>query len=191
MCTTGILSDPASALISRIDSDLNGESIHISGEMSGFGRGGMKTKLRIARKVAGSGISVHIANGNREKILLDLMDPDKEVPNTWFVPGEKQTSGVKNWIAYSDSFAKATVVINQGAAKALRSEKAVSLLPVGVVSVEGDFKTGDLLKIVDEEHRLLGVGKAAFGSDKLKKEYPAGHQKPLIHYDYLYLENGK
>ncbi len=183
--------DPSSTLITRIDSDLDGDVIQVSGEMSGFGRGGMKTKLRIARKVAASGIAVHIANGNRVNILTDLMDPAREVPHTWFVPGEKQTSGVKNWIAYSDSFAKATVVINQGAVKALCSDKAVSLLPVGVVAVKGDFKSGDLLRIVDEENHLLGVGRASFGSEKLKKELPAGHQKPLIHYDYLYLENGK
>ena len=90
-----------------------------------------------------------------------------------------------------DSFAKAAVIINRGAVAALLSEKAVSLLPVGVIGVEGEFKKGDLLKIVDEDRHFLGVGKAAFGSDKLKRDIPAGHQKPLIHYDYLYLENGK
>ncbi|HNZ68085.1 MAG: glutamate 5-kinase [Prolixibacteraceae bacterium] len=184
-------SDPEAKLISQITSDPDYETIHISGEMSGFGRGGMKTKLRIARKVAASGIAVHVANGNRDNILLDIMDTATKVPNTYFVPEDKQPSGVKNWIAYSDSFAKAAVIINRGAVAALLSEKAVSLLPVGVIGVEGEFKKGDLLKIVDEDRHFLGVGKAAFGSDKLKRDIPAGHQKPLIHYDYLYLENGK
>ena len=40
-------------------------------------------------------------------------------------------------------------------------------------------------------HQTIGIGKARFGSDKLEKEQKSGHQKPLIHYDYLYLENGK
>lgn len=184
-------SDPGSKMISVVGEDLSDDEIHITGKMSGFGRGGMKTKLRIARKVASSGIPVHVANGHRRNILLDLMDKDKEVPHTYFVPVKKSSSGVKNWIAYSDSFAKAVVVINKGAVDALHSEKAVSLLPVGVVAAEGDFRTGDLLKIVDEDYQTIGIGKARFGSDKLEKEQKSGHQKPLIHYDYLYLENGK
>lgn len=184
--------DPANAgskLIPEIDCDLDDEHIHISGAMSGFGRGGMMTKLRIARKVAGSGIAVHVANGNRENILADLLNADKNVQHTYFVPGKKTASDVKNWIAFSGSFTKTQIKINNGAAAALCSEKAVSLLPVGVTAVESDFKTGDLLKIVDEEGNYLGIGKAQFGSDKLESEKIAPRQKPLIHYDYLYLEN--
>lgn len=184
-------SDPASRVISVISSDLDDEAIHISGEMSGFGRGGMKTKLRIARKSADSGIAVHVANGNRLNILADIMDTGKEVPHTYFVPGKKSVSGVKNWIAHSGSFAKAIVTVNQGAARALRSDKAVSLLPVGVVSVEGDFKSGDLLRIVDEEGQHVGLGKARFSSDRLEREKDTLHQQPLIHYDYLYINNEK
>ncbi len=183
--------DPDSKMISVISEDLSDDEIHITGSMSGFGRGGMKTKFRIARKVANSGIPVHVANGHRRNILLDIMDSEKKVPHTYFVPLKKSTSGVKNWIAYSDSFAKATIVINKGAVEALHSEKAVSLLPVGVIATEGDFRTGDLLKIVDEDHQTIGIGKAQFGSDKLVKEQSSDHQKPLVHYDYLYLENGK
>lgn len=182
--------DPDSHIIREISNDFR-EDIEVADQMSGFGRGGMMTKLRIARKVASSGIAVHIANGNRENILLDIMNPVSAVPQTYFVPGKKPVSGIKNWIAYSDSFAKATIVINQGAAAALLSDKAVSLLPVGVVRCEGSFKKDDLLKITDEKGHFLGVGKAGTSSDKLEKEKQAGKQKPLIHYDYLYLENGK
>jgi glutamate 5-kinase len=188
---TGNPGDPGSKVIAEINNDLDDSDIHISGQMSGFGRGGMMTKLRIARKVASSGIAVHVANGGRENILLDIMDPDKTVQHTYFVPEKKAVSGVKNWISYSDSFAKAVIVINRGAVDALLSDKAVSLLPVGVVTVKGEFRSGDLLKIEDETSNYIGIGKAQFGSDKLEKEKEAARQKPLIHYDYLYLENGK
>lgn len=188
---TGDPAEPGSQIINEIRGDLEESDIHVSGQMSGFGRGGMMTKLRIARKVASSGISVHVANGSRENVLVDIMNKAKTVDHTWFVPENKPVSGVKSWISYSDSFAKAVVFVNKGAANALHSEKAVSLLPIGVVAVEGDFKTGDLLKIVDEEKHYIGIGKAQFGSDKLEKEKTATRQKPLIHYDYLYLENGK
>ncbi len=162
----------------------------ISGNHSEFGRGGMLTKYRIAKKLAGDGIGVHLANGFKENVLVDLM-AGKEVPHTWFEPVPKPSSGVKKWIAYSDGFTKGSVVINRGAADALKSDKAVSLLPVGVISVTHEFKKGDLIRIVDEEGAFLGVGKAQFGSERMVFEQASVKQKALVHYDYLYLERSK
>ncbi len=184
-------STPGAQMLTEISTDLDEDSIHVSGQMSGFGRGGMMTKLRIARKVASSGIAVYVANGRRENILLDILGDKGSVACTRFVPESRGVSGVKNWISFSGSFTKAEIVINKGAVKALYSDKAVSLLPIGVVSVIGEFTTGDLLRIVDEEHRYIGIGKARFGSEKLEQQQLSERQKPLIHYDYLYLENGK
>ena len=78
---------------------------------------------------------------------------------------------------------------NPGAAKALDSDKAVSLLPVGIVKITSEFKKDDLIKIVDESGRSIGVGKASYSSAKVETEKRSEKQKPLIHYDYLYLEN--
>jgi glutamate 5-kinase len=158
---------------------------------STFGRGGMLTKLRIAQKVAGDGIGVHVANGTIENVLIDLLDNKKDFEHTWFVPHKKTSSGVKKWIGYSDDFAKGQVIINQGAFKALNSERAVSLLPVGILKIMSEFKKGDLIKIVDESGAVVGVGKAQYGSDKMKQEMGSEKQKPLVHYDYLYMENKK
>lgn len=185
---TGVPGEPGSELITEIGRDNSGRRLRVTGKKSGFGRGGMVTKLRIARKVAAGGIAVHIANGNRENILLDILDPGKKVPQTYVVPDEKPVSGVKNWIAYSESFATARITVNEGAARALASDKAVSLLPVGVTACEGSFKAGDLLNIYDEKGGFLGVGLARFGLDRLEKEKLAAREKPLIHCDYLYLE---
>ncbi len=165
--------------------------INISENHSHFGRGGMLTKYRIAKKLATSGIGVHIANGKRENILIDLLDYEKETGHTFFEPNRKTSSGVKKWIAYSDGFTKGKVVINTGARNALVSENAVSLLPVGVVGVENEFKKGDLIKIVDEKGAVIGLGKAQYGSEKLEQEKQSEKQKALVHYDYLYLENFK
>jgi glutamate 5-kinase len=176
-------------LIERIeigDEDLeNG----ISREQSGFGRGGMITKFRIARKVASDGIAVHVANGTTENVLLEILNPHKDFKHTCFVPSGKSSSGVKKWIGYSDGFAKGEVIINAGAVKVLDSEKAVSLLPVGIIKVVSEFKKGDLIKIVDESGRQIGVGKAGYGSLKIETEKLAEKQRPLVHYDYLYLGN--
>jgi len=168
--------------------DFNPENI-IGNGTSGFGRGGMQTKFRIARKVANDGIGVHIANGTKENILVDLMNKKKHPVHTYFVPEQKPPSEVKKWIAYSDSFAKSQLVINEGAARALFSSRAASLLPIGVIRVEGSFKRGDLVKIFTEQGQFVGLGKAQFNSDKLEKEKLKEKQKPVIHYDYLYLEN--
>lgn len=158
---------------------------------SGFGRGGMMTKFRVARKVANDGIDVHVANGLRDNILVDLLDPSKSVEHTHFLPHHKASSGVKKWIGYSGSFAKGKLIINEGASKALNSEKAVSLLPVGVVRLEGTFKKGDLVKIYNEADDMIGMGKAQYNSDLFEIEKKAEKQRPIIHYDYLYLESKK
>jgi glutamate 5-kinase len=160
----------------------------IMGGHSQFGRGGMLTKFRIAKKLANDGIGVHLANGFRENILTDLLTGKETVGHTWFEPAKKPASGVKKWIAYSDGFTKGRVVINKGAVAALNSDKAVSLLPVGIVKIENEFKKGDLIKIVDEAGNVLGLGKAQYGSEKVKTQSESKKQKALVHYDYLYLE---
>ncbi len=160
----------------------------ISGGQSDFGRGGMLTKFKIARKVAGDGIGVHVANGTKENVLVEMLDTEKDLKHTFFVPNTKQNSGVKKWIGYSDGFTKGEVVINSGAKNALTSAKAVSLLPVGICNVKTEFKKGDLIKIVSEKNEIIGIGKASYGSDKIENEKRSEKQKPVVHYDYLYLE---
>ncbi len=160
----------------------------ISGAHSEFGRGGMLTKLRIAKKLASDGIGVHLANGMKENILTDLLIHEQLAGHTWFEPAQKPPSGIKKWIAYSEGFEKGRVVVNKGAADALKSEKAVSLLPVGIVRIENEFKKDDLIKIVDESGNAIGLGKAQYGSDKLNTGVSAQKMKALVHYDYLYME---
>ncbi len=169
--------------IDRSNADL---SEYISTTKSNFGRGGMLTKCHIAQKTASSGISVHIANGTKENILIDLNQNAENVEHTRFVPGEKYPA-VKKWIAYSESFANAEVHINKGAFEALTSPKATSLLLAGVTHMNGDFKKGDLLKIITEDKKAIGIGRAKY--DRIKAEEHINDEKyqPLIHYDYMYL----
>lgn len=176
-------------LIRIIDFNDKEPESSITSDRSDFGRGGMLTKFRIAQKVAGDGVGVHVANGTTENILVQLMDVEKDVPHTWFVPNKKASSGVKKWIGYSNGFTKGEVVINQGAINALNSQRASSLLPVGIVKISSEFKKGDLIKILDETGKTVGVGKAGYGSDRVETEKRSEKQKPLVHYDYLYLEH--
>lgn len=178
-------------LIEKISIEENEPENAISSEHSRFGRGGMLTKFRIAKKLANAGIAVHLANGFKEDILTHILQDNETADHTYFEPSEKASSGVKKWIAYSDGFTKSRVIINDGAAQALLSAQAVSLLPVGVESVENEFKKGDLVKILDKSGNLIGLGKAQYGSDKLEEEKASKKQKALVHYDYLYLEAAK
>ena len=82
---TGHPDDPSSRLISQVapGHDL---SEYIQAEKSAFGRGGMHSKYTTAQKVQQSGIRVIIANGERENILVDLIERQAETPHTEFIP---------------------------------------------------------------------------------------------------------
>ena len=161
-------------------------SAYISTSKSNFGRGGMLTKCKIAQKTASSGISVHIANGTIQNILVDLNNNPEKVEHTHFTKGEKYPA-VKKWMAYSEAFANAQVFINQGALEALNSERATSLLLAGVTHMQGNFKKGDLLKIMSEDGKAIGIGRAKYDRTKADEHLHDNKYQPLIHYDYLYL----
>ena len=180
--------DPASRVIPEVESGKADLSAYVQAGRSSFGRGGMLTKCHIAQKVADEGILVIIANGKRPDILLDLFSDVKEVPCTRFLPAAKPVSSVKKWIAHSEGFAKGEVHINKGAEEALLAPKATSLLLVGVTQVVGDFEKDDIVRIVNEEGRLLGVGCTGYGSDEARALMGSRDRKPLVHYDYLYID---
>ena len=160
----------------------------IQTEKSGFGRGGMLTKTTIARKVADEGITVIIANGKKDNILIDILQSPDSTICTTFVPDESNVSSVKKWIAHSDGFAKGEIHISENAVKALMGKKATSLLAVGITSVNGEFEKDDIVKIFDNKDRQIGVGRVAFSSSEIAEIMGSHGCKPVVHYDYLYLD---
>jgi glutamate 5-kinase len=102
-------------------------------------------------------------------------------------PSKKLASSFKKYMAHAYEEAKGKIMINEGAKKVLLSDKAHSLLPVGVTQVLGKFKKGDLIKIVDENDHEVGLGLARYGYKKAKELVGLKNQKPVIHYDHLYL----
>jgi glutamate 5-kinase len=167
------------------DSEIAG---YIQTSQSTFGRGGMLTKYRIARKVAREGVEVIVANGKTDAILPLIMTNHPEAVCTRFIPSAKPSSGIKKWIAHSDSFTKGEIHINALAEKALTGKKATSLLPVGIVDVKGNFEKDDIVKIINNEKKVIGVGKVSYDSEKARLLIGKKGNKPIIHYDYLYLE---
>ncbi len=184
---TGSPSDPASVLIPRV---APGEdpSAYVVAAKSGFGRGGMGTKCGIARKVSDEGVAVVIARGDRPNVLVDLVETPDTVPHTIFEPSTEPLSTVKRWIAHSSSFAKGEVHVNQEAAAILRSDRAVSLLPVGVTALNGEWEEGDIISVVAPTGEKIAVGRAAIDSRAAVAAIGRHGQRPIIHYDYLYTE---
>lgn len=179
--------NPESQVIRIIHPDTEFKRFIATGKSS-FGRGGMLTKSNIARKVAEEGIDVYIANGKKDNILTDLLDAHKDTTCTRFVAENKASSAVKKWIAHSEGFAKGKIHINQGCFSALLSQEATSLLPVGVTRIEGEFEKGDIVRIFDHEGKQIGIGKAQYGSTVAREVAGKKGEKPLVHYDYLYLD---
>ena len=197
----GSPADPASEVIREIEhgKDL---SSYIQTSKSSFGRGGMLTKTNIARKVADEGITVIIANGKRDNILVDLLQQelpslfpdvqssalDSQLTYTRFIPAPQPVSSVKKWIAHSEGFAKGELHIDDCATKVLASDKAVSILPIGITDVRGEFEKDDIVRIIDFEGNPIGVGKANCSSEQAREAMGKHGKKPVVHYDYLYIE---
>lgn len=175
-------------VIARVEGKAEDLSEYVHADRSLFGRGGMLTKCAIARKVADEGIAVIIANGKRENILPRLMEEGGKEVCTFFVPRKKSVSSVKKWIAHSEGFAKGEIHIDRGTEQALLGSKATSLLLVGVSSIAGDFEKNDIVRIMNADGKQIGVGCAAYDSREAAALIGQRDLKPIVHYDYLYLD---
>ena len=175
-------------LIREISEDSENIDQFISSSVSGSGRGGMLTKYTNARKVAMEGADVYIANGSRDSIILDIVR-GKDIPFTRFIGAKNKRTGVKKWITHSDSFVKGAVRINDGAKNALLGYKASSLLFIGTTGIDGVFRKGDLVRILDSEGNIIGIGKSQFDSEEAELHLGEKYGKPLIHYDYMVIND--
>ena len=177
--------DPATGCIETWDDTKHQiEDIVLRGT-SKLGRGGMHSKLAIARKTARLGTAVVIAHGGDPDILVKVTGAQQA--GTRF-PASGETSSAKRWLASTDDSAAGFVTVNDGAQAALLDRsRMTSLLPVGIEAVEGFFNSGDVIQIRNQAGEVLGCGRARYGHEKAKQLQGQRGQKTLIHYDYLYL----
>jgi glutamate 5-kinase len=137
-----------------------------TGSTSGVGSGGMASKVGSARIVIRTGVPAVVAPGREPDVLTRVLAGADL--GTLFVPGAEVLSARKHWIAYGAKPA-GRLIIDEGAGRALR-EQGRSLLPAGVVAVEGDFDLGDTVSVVvtgtDGE---LARGLAAYPAADLRK----------------------
>jgi glutamate 5-kinase len=130
---------------------------------SDYGSGGMITKIVAADIAAHFGCHTIITLGKEKHPIKRLIEGAK---HTRFLSEETPRSAKKHWIA--DTLVSAgEIIVDAGAVKALQRGK--SLLPAGVVSVNGTFGRGDPLTILDESNNIIGKGLSAFKADDARK----------------------
>lgn len=124
--------------------DINGDIERLAGDSgSGLGTGGMVTKIHSARIAMNSGFPMIVAHGRTEKIINRIMAG--EPLGTLFLQGENRLHSKKRWIAFG-SHVQGRLYIDSGARKAL-AEDGKSLLPTGIIEVEGNFDIGNTVGV--------------------------------------------
>lgn len=177
--------DPSTQCIELWDDDRHQFEDVVQRGTSALGRGGMHSKLAIARKVAGLGTEVVIADGGDPEILTKV---SKRQPAGTRFPARAGTSPTKRWLASSDGHATGSVTVNAGAESALTARsRMASLLPVGIEEISGSFKKGDVIQICNPEGKVLGCGRARYDHEEAQQRLGQRGQPALVHYDYLYL----
>lgn len=188
--------DPSATLVPEVTHITPELMATAGGATSKVGSGGMITKIRAARVLMVAGITMVICHGRKPDALSRLIEG--ESIGTRFV-AQKVPHDItprKLWIALGDS-AKGVIEVDQGAKRALVKQGS-SLLPVGIVSVEGEFAPGDIVDIKDTDGYLFARGRAGAScaemslargrsQDELKGNELLEHlnSKPAVHRDEL------
>ena len=135
-----------------------------AGPGSSYGRGGMATKLEAARMAARSGAATVLCNG-RQAGSIERVAGGENV-GTLFLPGERMASR-KHWLAFT-THTQGTLTLDTGATRALASEGR-SLLPAGIVTVDGEFGVGDPVLCTDPNGKPLARGLSAYSSGDIER----------------------
>ena len=117
------------------------------GAGSSIGTGGMYTKIQAASISTSSGVDMVIASGSEDGILRRICQGEEI--GTWFTAKDSNLHSKKRWLL-SGSKSQGTIVVDEGCRNAL-IEHGSSLLPVGIVRVEGTFHEGDIVRIVYDD----------------------------------------
>ncbi len=155
------------------DAEFIGEVPHIGPEIEkiagtipgALGTGGMQSKIRAAKKVTAVGTPMVIANGGKENILIQILDGDPL--GTFFIPKKKRLTRRKCWIGYSVR-PEGVLRIDDGAAAALVT-RGKSLLPSGIVAVEGTFEIGAPVECCLKGETALGVGLVNYSAEDIRR----------------------
>jgi glutamate 5-kinase len=155
---------------------------------SGRGSGGMASKLTAARMASWSGMRSVIARASRPDVLSGAVSA--ELVGTTFEAHDRTLPARKLWIAFAAEVL-GTVHVDAGAERAL-TDRPNSLLPAGIVAVDGDFAEGDTVDIAGPSGRAFARGLVALDADVVRGvvgrqtgDLPAGVNHEVVHRDDL------
>lgn len=153
-------------VVERIESLAQAQRLVIAGSRRQTTKGGMASKIEAARIAGHSGIPLIIAHGARPSVLQQILAG--ESVGTLFVPPRNRLASKKWWIAFALRKPQGSIIIDDGAADALR-EKGKSLLPAGVREVRGRFEVGAFVSVVDLAGGEVARGVSGISSTDLLK----------------------
>jgi len=146
--------NPKARLIPKVEK-IDAEIERVAGDTANScGVGGMITKLEAAKLATASGVTVIIANGRKPDVLTQIILGKKI--GTIFPPRTSKLESKKRWML-SGLACKGKLTIDDGAVLALKKQNR-SLLPAGVIGVDGEFQRGDVVDIYDSNGNHLGCG---------------------------------
>jgi glutamate 5-kinase len=189
--------DPAAELIPLVEK-ITAEMERGAGDArTPTGTGGMRSKLMTARKVGAYGAPTAIVNGRKNGALPALFEGVET--GTLFLPRDRKPHSRKHWIAYTVR-AAGTITVDDGCRDAL-VHKGRSLLPGGIVKVEGAFRRGDCVVCADVRGTVFARGLSKYSASDLDRikglktsqiAAVLGHKDydEVIHRDDLALEPG-
>jgi glutamate 5-kinase len=155
--------DPQATLIDEIAEITPEIEAMAGGAASELSRGGMRTKIDAGKIATSAGCSMIIASGKPDHPLAVIEAGGR---HSWFAPSGTPVTARKTWIAGKLQPA-GKIRVDEGAEKALFSGK--SLLPAGVVVVEGDFYRGDTVAILSLSDQEIARGLAAYDADEARQ----------------------
>jgi len=135
------------------------------GPISGKSKGGMTTKMAGAKVATHCGCHVFIAGGRRENVITDILAG--ATVGTHFLPQPVREDSRKVWIGFSGKVS-GELTIDDGAVVALR-QLNTSLLPSGITAINGDFKTGDIVRVISPNGEEIGRGLTNYSASEVSR----------------------
>jgi glutamate 5-kinase len=168
ICTSvgGLLDDKKNIIpeVEKIDTRILG---FVTSEKSAVGLGGMVSKLTFTRLATSLGIRVVMAGLSGTHPLVAALSGSQ---GTTFKPKKSNLKARQKWLA-SGSITIGSLQVDIGAEKALLNRK--SLLAVGISSVKGTFSAGEVVQLINEEERIIGVAKVKLDATEMAKQLSA------------------
>ncbi len=156
--------DPQARFIDEAEAGSPALELMAGGAGSSIGRGGMITKVLAAKRAAGSGASTVIAWGREPDVLLRLAAGERI--GSALIAATPKLAARKQWMVDHLQL-RGAVVVDDGAVQKLR-EEGKSLLPIGVVEVQGDFQRGDVIAVRGQSGKELARGLANYSSTETR-----------------------